>query len=214
MPDRAIDTPTRILDTALGLFNERGTANVTTNHIAEAMGISPGNLDDHFGNKPEIVRGLFARILAAWSANDTLPQGAHHTFKIMDVMAAGNSEIQWAHRFFFRDLTMLLASDPELAADYRRNRDVGMSNTLALLRDFISASLMQPADTRTRDDLTQLLWLVGDFWLVFRDAGGKAPTRADMDQGVRLFRRVLPDPRKPSETQSQNAALRVRAAPG
>jgi protein involved in temperature-dependent protein secretion len=86
---------------------------------------------------------------------------------------------------------MLLASDPELAADYRRNRDVGMSNTLALLRDFISASLMQPADTRTRDDLTQLLWLVGDFWLVFRDAGGKAPTRADMDQGVRLFRRLL-----------------------
>jgi AcrR family transcriptional regulator len=213
MPDRAIDTPTRILDTALGLFNERGTANVTTNHIAEAMGISPGNLDDHFGNKPEIVRGLFARILAAWSANDTLPQGAHHTFKIMDVMAAGNFEIQWAHRFFFRDLTMLLASDPELAADYRRNRDVGMSNTLALLRDFISASLMQPADTRTRDDLTQLLWLVGDFRLVFRDAGGKAPTRADMDQGVRLLRRVLPDPRKPSETQSQNAALRVRAAP-
>ena len=191
MPDRAIDTPTRILDTALGLFNERGTANVTTNHIAEAMGISPGNLDDHFGNKTEIVRGLFARILAAWSANYALPPGKPPTFKTMDAMAAGNFEIQWAHRFFFRDLTMLLAADPELAADYRRNRETGMANTLALLRHFISAGLMQPADKRTLDDLTQLFWLVGDFWLVFRDAGGKAPTRADMDQGVRLFRRLL-----------------------
>lgn len=191
MPDRAIDTPTRILDTALGLFNERGTANVTTNHIAEAMGISPGNLDDHFGNKPEIVRGLFARILAAWSANYALPPGKPPTFRTMDAMAAGNFEIQWAHRFFFRDLTMLLAADPELAADYRRNREAGMANTLALLRHFILAGLMQPADKRTLDDLSQLLWLVGDFWLVFRDAGGKAPTRADMDQGVRLFRRVL-----------------------
>jgi len=191
MPDAKIDTPTRILDTALVLFNDRGTANVTTNHIAEAMGISPGNLYYHFGNKAEIVRGLFARVLAAWSANYALPPGKPPTFKTMDAMAAGNFEIQWAHRFFFRDLTMLLAADPELAADYRRNRDAGMANTLALLRHFISADLMQPVDKRTLDDLTQLLWLVGDFWLVFRDAGGKAPTRADMDQGVRLFRRVL-----------------------
>jgi AcrR family transcriptional regulator len=191
MPDPKIDTPTRILDTALALFNERGTANVTTNHIAEAMGISPGNLYYHFRNKAEIVRGLFARILAAWSANYALPPGKPPTFRTMDAMAAGNFEIQWAHRFFFRDLTMLLAADPELAADYRRNREAGTANTLALLRHFISAGLMQPADKRTLDDLTQLLWLVGDFWLVFRDAGGKAPTPADMDQGVRLFRRVL-----------------------
>jgi AcrR family transcriptional regulator len=191
MPAPKIDTPTRILDTALALFNEHGTASVTTNHIAEAMGISPGNLYYHFGNKAEIVRGLFARILAAWSANYALPPGKPPTFKTMDAMAAGNFEIQWAHRFFFRDLTMLLAADPELAADYRRNRETGMANTLALLRHFISAGLMQPADKRTLDDLTQLFWLVGDFWLVFRDAGGKAPTRADMDQGVRLFRRLL-----------------------
>jgi AcrR family transcriptional regulator len=191
MPHPKIDTPTRILDTALALFNERGTANVTTNHIAEAMGISPGNLYYHFGNKAEIVRGLFARILSAWSANYALPPGKPPTFKTMDAMASGNFEIQWAHRFFFRDLTMLLAADPELAADYRRNREAGMANTLALLRHFISAGLMQPADKRTLDDLTQLLWLIGDFWLVFRNAGGMAPTRADMDQGVRLFRRVL-----------------------
>lgn len=191
MPDAKISTPARILDTALALFNQRGTANVTTNHIAEAMGISPGNLYYHYGNKSEIVRGLFARILAAWEANYALPPNKPPTFRTMDAMAAGNFEIQWAHRFFFRDLTMLLAADPQLAADYRKNRETGMANTLALLRHFISAGLMQPADKRTLEDLTQLLWLVGDFWLVFRDAGGKAPTRADMDQGVRLFRRVL-----------------------
>ena len=98
---------------------------------------------------------------------------------------------QGARRFCDRDNTVLLPADPGLAAAYRRNRKTGMANTLALLRQFISAGLMQPADKRTLDDLTQLFWLVGDFWLVFRDAGGKAPTRADMDQGVRLFRRLL-----------------------
>jgi AcrR family transcriptional regulator len=191
MPDPKPDTKTRILDTALDLFNSRGTGNVTTNHVAEAMGISPGNLYYHFGNKAEIVRGLFARIMSALAANYALPAGRAPTLRTMEAMAAGNFEIQWAHRFFFRDLTMLLAADPDLAAEYRAYREQGMANTIALLRHFISAGLMAPADRRTLDELTQLLWLIGDFWLVFRDAGGREPTRADMDQGVRLFRRVL-----------------------
>ncbi len=185
------DTKTRILDTALELFNELGTANVTTNHIAEAMGMSPGNLYYHYRNKAEIVRGLFARIMAAWAENYALPAGKAPTPKTMDAMAAGNFEIQWRHRFFFRDLTMLLAADPELASIYRENREAGMANTVALLRHFIDAGLMAPTDKRALDEITQLLWLVGDFWLVFRDAGGKEPTQADMDQGVRLFRRIL-----------------------
>ncbi|MBL8594525.1 MAG: helix-turn-helix transcriptional regulator, partial [Devosia sp.] len=67
------DTKSRILDTALDLFNEQGTAPVTTNHIAEALSMSPGNLYYHYRNKAEIVRGLFARITAAWAANYAIP---------------------------------------------------------------------------------------------------------------------------------------------
>jgi AcrR family transcriptional regulator len=186
------DTRTRILDTALALFNERGTANVTTNHIAEELGISPGNLYYHYRNKAEIVRGLFTRVMAAWAENYALPAGKAPTFSTMDAMAAGNFEIQWAHRFFFRDLTMLLAADPELAAIYRKNRETGMANTIVLLKHFIAAGLMTaPSDRRALDEITQLLWLVGDFWLVFKDVGGEDVTQADMDQGVRMFRRIL-----------------------
>jgi AcrR family transcriptional regulator len=191
MTDTKTDTKTRILDTALALFNERGSANVTTNHIAEAMGISPGNLYYHFRNKAEIVRSLFQRIMAGWAENYTPPKARPPTFRTMDAMAAGNFEIQWQYRFFFRDLTMLLAADDELAAQYRGNRETGIANTHTLLRHFISAGLMAPTDKRTLDEITQLLWLVGDFWLVFRDAGGGEITPADMDEGVRLFRRIL-----------------------
>ncbi len=38
----------RILDAALRLFNQRGTAAVSTNHLAAAAGLSPGNLFYHF----------------------------------------------------------------------------------------------------------------------------------------------------------------------
>jgi AcrR family transcriptional regulator len=184
------DTKSRILDAALALFNERGTNNVTTNHIAEALSMSPGNLYYHFRNKAEIVRGLFARITEAWAENYALPDGKSPSFRTMDAMAAGNFDIQWQYRFFFRDLTLLLAADPELAALYRGNRESGMANTIALLKHFIASGLMHPADKRTLNEIAQLLWLVGDLWLVFQEAGGEA-TEADPAQGVRLFRRIL-----------------------
>src|SRR5688572_27328554 len=110
------DTKTRILDAALALFNEQGTAPVTTNHIAESLGMSPGNLYYHYRNKAEIIRGLFARIAAAWAENYAIPEGVTPDIAMMERMVAGNFGIQAKYRFFFRDLTLLLNADPELAA--------------------------------------------------------------------------------------------------
>jgi AcrR family transcriptional regulator len=53
-----------ILDTALNLFNEQGSHTVTTNHIAKAMGISPGNLYYHFKNKEHIMDIRF--LISIW----------------------------------------------------------------------------------------------------------------------------------------------------
>ncbi|WP_312164449.1 TetR/AcrR family transcriptional regulator [Phenylobacterium sp.] len=186
------DTKTRILDTALALFNERGPAQVTTNHIAEALSMSPGNLYYHFRNKAEIVRALFARISDEWADNYAIPPGAEPDVATMEAMAAGNFAIQARYRFFFRDLALLLDADPELAEAYRTNRAAGVANTRSLLGRFVEAGVLRPfRDEEELDDLVQLLWLVGDFWLVFNHAGGAAFSSAAMDQGVRLFRRLL-----------------------
>ncbi len=186
------DTKTRILDAALTLFNERGTSNVTTNHIAETLGMSPGNLYYHFRNKAEIVRGLFARITGEWASNYAVPPATMPSFQMMEAMVAGNFEIQARYRFFFRDLTLLFNADPELAAAYRNSRANGIGNTKFLINLFTEAGVLTPlADDEALDDLTQLLWLVGDFWLVFKDTGGADFSPADTEQGVRLFRRLF-----------------------
>jgi AcrR family transcriptional regulator len=186
------DTKTRILDASLALFNEQGTGNVTTNHIAEALAMSPGNLYYHYRNKAEIVRGLFGRITAAWAENYAVPAGVMPDLAMMERMVAGNFAIQARYRFFFRDLTLLLNSDPELAAAYRGNREAGIANTKALIGLFESVGVLSSlGDEQTRDDVAQLLWLVGDFWLVFRDTGGTPFAQSDTEQGVRLFRRII-----------------------
>jgi len=186
------DTKSRILDAALALFNERGTANVTTNHIAESLGMSPGNLYYHYGNKAEIVRGLFARIVGEWAMNYAVPPDTEPSVQMTEAMVAGNFGIQARYRFFFRDLTLLLNADPVLAADYRRNREAGLANTKLLLNVFVDAGVLTSfEDAETLDDLVQMLWLVGDFWLVFKDTGGGEFSSADTNQGVRLFRRLL-----------------------
>lgn len=187
-----IDTKTRILDTALALFNAQGTANVTTNHIAAALNMSPGNLYYHYRNKAEIVRGLFARISGEWATNYAVPPGGMPSLEMMEAMVGGNFDIQARYRFFFRDLTLLLNADPELTAAYQTNRASGIDNTRFLIKLFAEAGVLTAlGGDEAVDDLAQLLWLVGDFWLVFKDTSGAEFTQADMDQGVRLFRRLL-----------------------
>jgi AcrR family transcriptional regulator len=154
--------------------------------------MSPGNLYYHYRNKAEIVRALFARIKAEWAANYAVPPDAMPSVPMMERMLKGNFDIQWRYRFFFRDLTMLLTADPALAGDYRDNRRDAFGNTLVLIHLFVEAGVLRsPGDAEAIDDLAQLLWLVGDFWLVFKDAGGFPIGQAEMNQGVRMFRRLL-----------------------
>ena len=101
-------TREKILDTALTLFNKDGTAAVSTNHIAEAAGISPGNLYYHFHNKEEIIRELFQRLYMAWDTE--LQVSNPNTIQLEDInhIVEANYQIIWRYRFAYRELTALL----------------------------------------------------------------------------------------------------------
>ena len=113
----------RILEAAIALFNARGVRDVTTNHIAEHLGISPGNLYYHFGNKEEIVRAIFPRIDAAVHAAVALPGPEGITPDRLAAYYLAGLENLSAYRFFFADVAYLVGRDPELATLHRAQHD-------------------------------------------------------------------------------------------
>ena len=100
-----------ILDAALELFNERGSHQVTTNHIAQAMGISPGNLYYHYQSKEHIIRELLKRLIEGFDAlippqmdNKPFP---HFIGETIDAFC----DLIFAYRFIYVELAALLARD-------------------------------------------------------------------------------------------------------
>jgi AcrR family transcriptional regulator len=159
------DTQTRIVDAALTLFNEHGTAAVSTNRIAEHCGISKGNLHYHFQNKQEIIRFLFQRMVEEMDAGwyrDHLAATLQH----MAAMFVRQLHHILDYRFFYREMADLLRRDKVLRRRFAHNRE----RRIAELERFFDAleqhGLMRlPADPRRLRSIVDITWIISENWL-------------------------------------------------
>jgi AcrR family transcriptional regulator len=185
-------TKERVLGAAVRLFNEKGTAAVSTNHIAEEAGISPGNLYYHYRNKEEIIREIFERIDAFWGEAYSLPIDGAPTLGDMRAMVEETFAGLWDYRFFYRELAALTRRDDGIQARYLKVRDRGLSGTEALLRNFVEAGVLkEPEDEAAIPELAKTLMLIAEHWLPFAEAGGEEPGPARVREGAALMMRVL-----------------------
>ena len=171
-------TRDRIVEAAIDLFNQHGTAEVTTNHIATAAGISPGNLYYHFRNKEDIIRAIFDqmdaagmeeyRSLAAGGGMGTLEGLA----AVLEMIQAFNRR----YRFFKRELTSLVLADPLLHERFMGTHRAMLVTVRAALDRAIDDGLMVPIDPARRDLLAEQVWMVALFWLNYLEVGGEQVT--------------------------------------
>lgn len=159
-------TRERILATSLDLFNSLGERNVTTNHIAEALGISPGNLYYHFRNKMEIVFELFARYRDTVQAFLRVPEDRPLTWQ--DKMGYLESILHgiWSARFLHRDLAHLLNQDPRLRDEYKRFVRTTLDQGLAVYEGLREAGLIAASDEDMRGLLVNT-WVLAASWAGF-----------------------------------------------
>lgn len=187
-----MNTKDRVLETARRLFNEKGTAAVSTNHIAAAAGISPGNLYYHFRHKEEIIRAIFEQLSASWDVLFTLPSDRPPMLEDLQRLIADNFLVLWDHRFLYRELIALLRRDPLLQRRYQEVRQRGFTGFQELFDAFVAAGVLaQPDDPATVQHLATLCWLISEFWLPTLEISGQDVDAARIQDGVDLMMAVL-----------------------
>lgn len=186
-------TKERIIETAIVLFNEKGTNAVTTNHIAAAMDISPGNLYYHFRNKAEIIRAIFDQMDRV-GFDDYQQIIALHPAGSLAAMEETFLMIQrfnWRYRFFKRELTVFILNDPLLREQHIKVHQA----MLQLIRHSISNSISQGMLRSMSDDelnlFTEEIWLLTLFWLNYLEVGGEEITEEALRRGSELVRQTV-----------------------
>ncbi|REL31165.1 TetR/AcrR family transcriptional regulator [Thalassotalea euphylliae] len=157
----------KIIQASIELFNEHGERNVTTNHIAAHLGISPGNLYYHFRNKEDIILSIYEQY-ARNLILDTFPlmsddiEPLDAIILYMDAVFQAMSKF----RFFYANLPVLLAKNPSLREKYVEVQELiskRVSDMMISLRD---AGMINFNDEEL-PDLVSILRLVNTFWLSF-----------------------------------------------
>lgn len=163
---RSSITINRIIETSLELFNTQGERPVTTNHIAAALHMSPGNLYYHFANKDEIIVSIYkqySREIYAYLTGAALPENIAQTVGYM----RGVYDVLWRYRFLFGDVNSLLNRSADLLGEHneltRERISPLLVNLLAQLRD---KGVIQ-IDEIGLADLSINIWLITKYWFDF-----------------------------------------------
>ena len=187
-----MNTQDRILKAALQLFNEQGTGAVSTNHIAAAIGISPGNLYYHFRNKEDIIRALFERLFSQWNETYQLPSNRVPALTDFERLIASNYQLIWDYRFAYREMATLLNNDIYLQTKYQDLRKRGYAGFNELLEAFASSGVLTlPASREELLALTQLCWLVSEQWPVDLELRGREFDAAGIEEGIDMMRYIF-----------------------
>ncbi len=178
-------TRERILETSLAMFNAQGEPNVTTNHIADELEISPGNLYYHFRNKEDIVEQVFARYEARMDKTLLVPEGRLPNLEDVWMQLHLVFECMWDYRFLYRDLVDIVSRNRKLKAHFARILDRAATSAGEVLRGLTAAGIMRATPDEIRATAENVL-LVATFWMNFNIVrnGRSASDQNDLTHGI------------------------------
>jgi AcrR family transcriptional regulator len=178
-------TRERILETALVMFNSQGEPNVTTNHIADELEISPGNLYYHFRNKDDIVEQLFTAYETRMDAALQVPQERLPNLEDIWMQLHRVFECMWEFRFLYRDLVDILSRNRKLKLHFGRMLNRAAASASEVLRGLAQAEILRATADEIRASAENVL-LLTTFWLNFNAVRNSRvdPNQEDLNQGI------------------------------
>jgi len=188
-----LKTKERILLVALELFNDKSSSFVTTNHIAKAMGISPGNLYYHYNNKEDIVRTIWlelsAKMDSIWEnlVSDSPDEDlADYFFKLFKIF--------YTYRFFWIELTVLLEKDKELSRLYRERLARVLEKYYKVMDIWVEKGMVDKERfERDKHLILENTLFIGQFWINYCHIHKGYVEPDDMKEGLlRIYYQLYP----------------------
>ncbi len=186
---KPLKTRERILEAARALFNQHGTDEISTRHIATELGISHGNLCYHFPRKEDIIEALYkqlaekmnAQVLAlqplstqatkhsaALSRKKTSPQNTQPRMTLESLLAGTvrSFEVLYEYKFLMLDFVSVMRKLPSVREHYTELVRL-RKQQFSAIRAYCVAEGWMKSDTASRFDTTmnEALFIVGDFWM-------------------------------------------------
>lgn len=180
---RARRTRDRILEASLQLFNQEGAPHVTTNDIAQELGMSPGNLHYHFRHKGDIVAELFARFRARVDAILAVPAGRVTNVEDVWLFLHLLFEHVRDHRFLFRDLDELVSRDRKLRAALAQVVMEVARTAGELFRGLRASGELRAADEEI-EALAESVAMTATYWLSYQALRPSPPGEDPVGRGV------------------------------
>lgn len=186
-------TRDRIVETAKRLFNESGTGSVTTNHIAAATGISPGNLYYHFRNKEDVIRAIFDEMVAYGREGFTSIAFAPSSdpLRSMEEIFRFIQNFNRRYIFFKRELPSLVLGDPVLKERYKASHQATLALVRASVDRAVQTGFLRPLDEEERQGLAEMSWLIALFWINYLEVSGEKIDESSLERGTAISRMLI-----------------------
>jgi AcrR family transcriptional regulator len=160
-------TRDKILQIALGLFNEQGVPNVTLRKIAGKMFISQGNLNYHFKHREDIIEALFLQLIETFEIEKTkLDSEEQMDFQFLIDSTRNEMETLFKFRFFMIDFNQNMRENPKLHEQFKQLEETRRTTYLQIFDLAIKAGVMRaPAFEGEYNGLNERIRVFSDYWI-------------------------------------------------
>jgi AcrR family transcriptional regulator len=168
------------------VFNEHGTAAVSLNSLAEALGISTGNLQYHYRSKEEIIRAILEVMFKDWNTFYQEMDTKSFTMDTLRRILRINFDLVWKYRFFYRELNALLRNDAILAKRYAVIQEGRLAEQEMLTKQ-MATSRGRSISGRELRNMVLVGWVLSNSWLSYVESTGRPVDERAMEDAVEIL---------------------------
>lgn len=166
-------TKEKIKKAAIELFNESETLSVTTNHIAKAAKISPGNLYYHYKDKEEIVTEIYLEMSKTFEEFKSFEYilSSQNPLQTLWDMFDNYGKLFLNYKFLMRDIGTLMATYPKLKEQFLIRQEKRIEQIEGLFNYFIASDIINIPQDQIHLR-AKLNWFLSSYWHLFTSTTG------------------------------------------